>query len=331
MGKIGIMGHENEHKIKLLLLWDILCKYTDEDHPMNTDEIIKKLAEKGIADSRKVLAADIALLNEYGYEVMSFKKKYHYYYVAARPFDTAEIVLLSDVIKASKLSISQKKQLIDRLSGTLGLYQAEIISNNIVSFGRSRGNSSIIYSVDSIERAINENKQVSFLYFDYDENHKKVYRKNSERYLANPIIMVWDRDNYYLLCFNNGHDNIVTYRLDKMEDVKGEQTERQPHPEYELFNTEEYRKQVVSMFGGELQRVTLTFTRDILSDMFDKFGSDIRIHKKTDDTYSVTVNVQVSKPLFVWIIGTQGKVKIKSPCNVLDQFNAFVAKIKETY
>lgn len=67
MGKIGIMGHENEHKIKLLLLWEILCKYTDEDHPMNTDEIIKKLAEKGIADSRKVLAADIALLNEYGY------------------------------------------------------------------------------------------------------------------------------------------------------------------------------------------------------------------------------------------------------------------------
>ncbi|MBR0189875.1 MAG: WYL domain-containing protein [Clostridia bacterium] len=325
------MVQNGDHKIKLLLLWDILCRYTDEEHPMNTDEIIEKLAEKGIADSRKVLAADIALLNEYGYEVLSFKKKYHYYYVANRPFDTAEIVLLSDVIKASKLSPAQKKQLIDKLSGTLGLYQAEIISNNIVSFGRSRGNSSIIYSVDSIERAINENKQVSFLYFDYDEDHKKAYRKDGERYLANPIIMVWDRDNYYLLCFNNRHDNIVTYRLDKMEDVKVEATERQPHPEYELFNTEEYRKQVVSMFGGELQRVTLTFTHDILSDMFDKFGSDIRIHKKTDDTYSVTVNVQVSKPLFVWIIGTQGKVRIKSPCNVLEQFNAFVEKIKETY
>ena len=45
------MGHENEHKIKLLVLWDILCQYTDEEHPMNTDEIIEKLAEKGIADS----------------------------------------------------------------------------------------------------------------------------------------------------------------------------------------------------------------------------------------------------------------------------------------
>ena len=61
------MSHVNEYKIKLLVLWDILCRFTDEEHPMNTDEIIEKLGEKGIASSRKVLAADIALLNEYGY------------------------------------------------------------------------------------------------------------------------------------------------------------------------------------------------------------------------------------------------------------------------
>ena len=57
------MSKDGDNKIKLLLLWDILCRYTDEDHPMNTDEIIEKLAEKGAADSRKVLATDIALLN----------------------------------------------------------------------------------------------------------------------------------------------------------------------------------------------------------------------------------------------------------------------------
>ena len=31
-------------KIKLLILWDILCKYTDEEHALNTDEIIDLLA-----------------------------------------------------------------------------------------------------------------------------------------------------------------------------------------------------------------------------------------------------------------------------------------------
>ena len=64
-----------------------------------------------------------------------------------------------------------------------------------------------------IERAIDENKQVSFLYFDYNEKHKKVYRKNGGRYVMNPIIMVRDRNNYYMLCFSDNHDNNVTYRL----------------------------------------------------------------------------------------------------------------------
>lgn len=56
------MAQDGDHKIKLLLLWDILCRFTDEEHPMNTDEIIEKLSEKGIADSRKVLAARSATL-----------------------------------------------------------------------------------------------------------------------------------------------------------------------------------------------------------------------------------------------------------------------------
>lgn len=90
-------------------------------------------------------------------------------------------------------------------------------------------------------------------------------------------------------------------------------------------------KQVFSMFGGESQNVTLLFTANILSDMFDRFGDDIRIKKADEETYSVDVTVQISKTFFAWIVGTQGKVKIKSPRKVLDEFNAFVAKIKEEY
>ena len=189
----------------------------------------------------------------------------------------------------------------------------------------------MIYNVDAIGRGIEENKQISFLYFDYDEKHKKVYRKNGDRYMVNPAFMVWNRDNYYMLCFSNGHDDMVTYRLDKMENVKVEEAEREPHPEYELFNTEEYRKQVFSMFGGETQKVTLLFTPKILSDMFDRYGDDIRIRKIDDNTYTVDVAVQVSKTFFAWIVGTQGKVKIKAPEKVVTEFSDFVAKIKEVY
>lgn len=320
------------HKIKLLALWNILCENTDENHALNTDEIIELLALRNINVSRKTLVQDIATLCDNGYEVLSYKKKYHYYYVVNRSLETAEVVMLADVINASKLSVAKKKALVGRLAGILCHHQAESISQHIVALDKSRdGSSSFIYNVDAIERAINNNKQISFLYFNYDEKHKKVYRKNGNRYVVSPAFMVWNKDNYYLLCFSMGHDNIVTYRLDKMESVKVEEFERELHPEYEFFNTEEYRKQVFSMFGGERQNITLLFTANILSDMFDSFGDDLRITKANNEAYSVDVTVQVSKTFFAWIVGTQGKVKIKSPQKVIDEFNEFVAKIKEEY
>ena len=55
------------NKIKLLVLWDILCKNTDENHAMNSDEIREELAKRGISVMRKVVATDIAALNKYGY------------------------------------------------------------------------------------------------------------------------------------------------------------------------------------------------------------------------------------------------------------------------
>lgn len=39
---------------------------------MNADEIREELAKRGISVMRKVIADDISVLNEYGYEVLSF-------------------------------------------------------------------------------------------------------------------------------------------------------------------------------------------------------------------------------------------------------------------
>ena len=42
--RIEIMAHATEQKIKLLVLYDLLCRLTDEDHTLHTDEIISLLA-----------------------------------------------------------------------------------------------------------------------------------------------------------------------------------------------------------------------------------------------------------------------------------------------
>ncbi len=326
------MSHDSEQKIKLLVLYDILCRLTDENHALNTDEIIAELAKHNIKESRRVLPYDIALLNTHGYEVLSTKKKYHYYYVVNRHFDTAEIAMLADVVKASKLSSGQKSTLIQKLAQMVGDYQAESLSKHIISCDTpKRTNRHIIYSIDAIDRALTERKKVSFLYYSLDSKKNKVYRKEGKRYVVNPLVMVWNKDNYYLITYHDRYEGTTTYRIDRMERVEVEETPLVEKAEFENFDIEAYRSQVFSMFGGELVTVELQFVAEMLDDMYDKFGEQIRIQETADGKYRVKVPIQISPNFFGWVVGSRGKVHIHSPRSIAQQFDEFVQKIKEEY
>ncbi len=69
----------------------------------------------------------------------------------------------------------------------------------------------------------------------------------------------------------------TNYRIDRMDDVRIEAEERTPKTEYQSFNPEKYRREVFSMFGGEACDVELTFTAEMISDIYDKFGEDTDI------------------------------------------------------
>lgn len=327
-----IMSRITEQKIKLLVLYDLLCKHTDEYHALNTDEIIALLAEKNIAVSRKILLQDIALLNEYGYEVLSYKKKYHYYYVVNRHFDSAEIAFLADAVQASKLSATQKQSLTNKLMATMGEFQiAELMTATQFGTIPKRNNRHIIYTIDTLKQAIANNKKVSFRYYSLDYQKNRVYRNDGKRYVVNPLVVVWNKDNYYLVCYYDKYDDTVIYRIDRMTEAQEETADRVYRKAFDGFDVEKYRQSVFSMFGGEEQEIELQFDSSMLDDVFDKFGEEVNIIKIDDNTYRLNVPIQVSKTFFAWVVGTQGKMRILSPQTVTEQFNAFVTKIKEEY
>lgn len=325
------MAKNTDSSIKLFVLYDILLKLTDEEHALSTNEIIEELKKRGISVSRKVLPSDIDLLNKYGYEICSYVKKSRYYYAIHQLFDTAEITMLTDVIKASKLTDSRKETIINKLYSTIGMYKDTATDNIIFLETKKYGNSSIIYNIDAIETAIKQKKKVSFVYFHLDENKNKVYNKDKKRYVFNPLSLIWSKDNYYLLCYDDRHDGTSRYRIDKMENVTVEDELILEKEEFKDFDSETYRKQVFSMFGGELEKVTIQFDKELLSDVYDKFGTDIQIHKSNDGTLTTTIEVQVSKTFFLWVVGTLGKVKIIEPSQVAEKFGSFVKQITDNY
>lgn len=65
------MPRDNKQKIKLLYLMEILRQDTDEQHPISTNQICKRLSEQGISCERRTVGMDMKVLNDHGYEIMS--------------------------------------------------------------------------------------------------------------------------------------------------------------------------------------------------------------------------------------------------------------------
>lgn len=175
------------------------------------------------------------------------------------------------------------------------------------------------------------NKQVSFKYYSLDYQKNRLFRNDGKRYIVNPLVVVWNKDNYYLICYDDKHKGTANYRIDRMTDAQEEPTDRTYRKELAEFDIEKYRQKVFSMFGGDEQEIELQFNATMLDDIFDKFGEEIHIVKVDDDTFRVKAPIQISKTFFAWVVGTQGKMRILAPQSVCEQFNAFVKKIKEAY
>ena len=50
-------------KLKTLFIYNFLDKFSDDEHPLSTTDLISMLADKGIKCERKSIYADIAALN----------------------------------------------------------------------------------------------------------------------------------------------------------------------------------------------------------------------------------------------------------------------------
>ena len=75
-------------------------------------------------------------------------------------------------------------------------------------FGAFRPYLELTYLCGLFQNALQEHKKASFYYFDRDEHGEKVYRKNKKRYIVDPMALVFNDDNYYLMCFSSKYDGI---------------------------------------------------------------------------------------------------------------------------
>lgn len=317
------MAYSGELKIKLLAIWEMLSQDTDPLHPLGTNEIIARLAEKGIPCDRRTLAQDIKVLQEYGYEVQEEKVgKQNGYYMDDRKFSLGELKILIDAVQAASFITEKKtKELIEKIADLGGSNRARVMQSNLVHFNtRKHSNESILYNVDHLEKALIQKTQVSFLYFDLNEKHERVFRKEKQKYVVDPVALVFMEDNYYLMCYSDDHKKVVNYRVDRMKEVTILDTpvcDAAQIPEKQIAA---YTGQTFKMFGGEPETVTLQFGNNLIGVVYDKFGENTKMVRVDEDTCSARVTVQISPTFWGWLFQFAGEMQLTEPEYLIDMY-----------
>ena len=312
-----------QQKYRTLEILRILQEESDDKHPITTRDFCDRLGEKGFSCDRRTLSEDIADLKKLGYKISEkYVGKQKGYYYDDFPFSLEELKVLIDAVQASSF-IPQKRSevLMDKLAKLGGYHREEVLKGNMVTFNtRKHKDEKIMQNVEAINECISKHKKISFHYYDLDENKQKRLRKNRKRYIENPAALVYNDDNYYLVCYSDKYQDKVIYRVDRMYLIA--KVEEEVSAEIEMIKAElpTYTKQAFRMFGGKTEEVTLQFDRSILGQIYDQFGEETGVKAIAEDLLETTVEVQISPTFWAWVIQYIPLLSITKPQSTKAQF-----------
>ena len=326
------MVQDNYRKIKLLKLLELLRSDSDEQNPMTTSQLCGRLEGMGIVCDRRTLSKDIMLLNEHGYEIMDTNVGHEKgYYIDDRGFSVPELKILIDAVQASAFITEKKtRELVEKLAVLGGNHRAELLKGNMVCFNtRKHSNEQIFYNVDALEMAIEQQKKVLFRYFVLNEKGEKVYRRDGHRYVVEPVALVFNEDNYYVLTYSSRHESTATYRVDRMDAVTVIEESICDKAVELRQEMAQYTEQVFKMYSGRLEDVVLEFEDGLIGVVFDKFGENTPMMRVGESKCVATVKVRISPTFWGWLFQFAGEMRVLSPQWVIDGYREQVEKLKE--
>ena len=119
-------------KLKTLLIYNILEKYSDEEHPLSTTDLISMLEEKGVKCERKSIYADIAALNDIGCDIITVTSPKRGFFMASRTFEIPEVMLLIDAVSSAGFITPKKTaSLIEKLETLVSVEQAKTMKSQV--------------------------------------------------------------------------------------------------------------------------------------------------------------------------------------------------------
>lgn len=308
-----------QSNIRIIELLRFLYQQTDEAHAVTVSEMIEYLKSKGIPSVRQTVYTDLEALDTAGIDIVQIKSTQNRYFIGSRIFEYPELKMLVDAVASSKVISAKKSQaLIQKLGQLTSIQQAEQLQRLASLSSRVKPhNEKVYYIIDSIQTAILDQHQISFQYYEYTPEKKKILKHDGYRYILDPYALEWKNDHYYLIGYSHKHKGIAHFRVDRLTSVEPLDSKFQPMPD---FDVAAYTNKMVDMFAAEhAEQVKLLCTNELMRVIIDHYGEDIEISPYDDTHFTVIIEVNPSGTFYGWVFKFMGKIRILSPQSCVDK------------
>ncbi|MCF0135013.1 MAG: WYL domain-containing protein [Lachnospiraceae bacterium] len=302
-------------KLALIRILQILQKHSDQDHPLTQSQIGDYLQKDyGILIDRRAISRNLSLLKEADIDIQS---GHGGSYLGQREFEDSELRLLIDGVLCSKyIAPGYSQDLIRRLSAMASKHFVSHATHihSVDSWNKTE-NKELFLNIELIDSAIEQKVQVNFTYNKIGID-KKLHA--SSRQTVTPYQLILNNQRYYLMGRNEQWGDMVFYRLDHitgMELSAAPATPVSSIPGYAKgIDYKKLSSTLPYMYSDAPQSITMLADVDVVDQIVDWFGRDIKIRKDSAIPEKVTVTVNASPTAMEhWAMQYINHVEITSP------------------
>ena len=320
-----------DNKGRVIFLAKYIADHADENHPVTTEKLISAIEENGYSANRNTIRTDMEVLKEVGISITSVRVgNAKGYYLKNRPFRLSELKALTDAVSSSQFIPERNSNAMIRRLADMApeMHRKDLIATAFCA-DRIKTDSPVAFAaVDTVNKAIQKKKKISFQYVDYLPTKEEILRHDRKKYTVSPYALVWNDGRYYVPSYDAEKDKIVSYRVDRMRNVmpvKERADRRLP------FNPAEYSKRVLWMYDGDLEEtdVILTAENRHLISLMDRFGPEIPVAQADGEHIRATVLVVPSNTFFSWVFQFGGGIRVAGPAEVKEEYEEMLRKVLE--
>ena len=139
--------------------------------------------------------------------------------------------------------------------------------------------------------------------------HLDVYKR--QVYILSPYALFWNDDFYYVVGYSDKHDNVSTFRADRIchLEMVCEKAVRKP----KNFSLDRYSRQIFEMYDGDTVRVKLECRNELMKYVIDRFDESVETEVATENTFYAYPEVALSPNFYSWLFKFAGEIRLISP------------------